>query len=199
MKKIVTTANTDLNDYKENGIYYFSVSMKPTNIPTGSNGWLQVMNIGNTSVVKQIWLRHGTVNTNDFETYVRILNDTAGWSEWRKLQIEPTVLYNNSSGTNGNVTLSETANNFQYLEIFYKSNDSTPTYNSTKVSEPNNKNACLSVMSITDNQIYKKEKIVKISGTTISNVSNAEWSLTSTATTFSKANNVYIVKVLGYK
>ena len=79
----VTTANTNLNDYKENGIYYFaSNAVTPTNIPAGVNGWLQVIKGADNNVIKQLWFRHGTANANDNETYVRTL--TGGtWSNWK--------------------------------------------------------------------------------------------------------------------
>lgn len=76
----VTVANEDLNNYKTSGIYYFSQTYTPTNIPAGVNGFLQVMVSG--SVVKQIWYRHGTANSNDWNTYVRTYTST--WSGWRQ-------------------------------------------------------------------------------------------------------------------
>ena len=40
------------------------------------------MTAGN-GAIKQIWYRHGTANSNDYETYVRTLAGT--WSNWVKL------------------------------------------------------------------------------------------------------------------
>lgn len=80
--KIVTEENTDLDNYKEAGIYFFDTKQKPTNIPAGNNGWLQVFK-GSGNFVKQIWFRAGTANTNDYETYVR--TNTGSWSNWVKL------------------------------------------------------------------------------------------------------------------
>ena len=79
----VTTASTDLNDYKTTGIYYFTSSYTPTNIPIGVNGWLMVINAPNASQVKQMWWRQGTNGTNDFNTYVRQYAGGA-WSSWTK-------------------------------------------------------------------------------------------------------------------
>lgn len=90
---IVTTANTDLKDYIENGIYYFSSSVTPISIPAGVNGWLRVMKGNQNNVVKQIWYRHGTNNSNDFETYVRTLNGSAGWSNWQRQMVENDLYY----------------------------------------------------------------------------------------------------------
>lgn len=77
----VAATGTDLNDYKEFGWYYFSSSYTPTNIPAGSNGWLQVVTTSG-SAVKQFWYRMGTINSNDYQTFVRTFNGT-NWGDWR--------------------------------------------------------------------------------------------------------------------
>ena len=91
----VTIANTDLNDYTQDGVYYFGANYTPTNIPAGVNGWLQVMtgNQAGTICKKQIWYRHGTANSNDFETYVRTSTDGSTWSNWRKVLTELDFYY----------------------------------------------------------------------------------------------------------
>ena len=83
--QIVSTENTDLNNYIEDGTYYFSTNYTPLNVPsTCVNGWLRVMKGNSNSVIKQVWYRHGTVNANDFETYVRTKIGTSGWSNWKR-------------------------------------------------------------------------------------------------------------------
>ena len=89
---IITTANTDLNDYTETGVYYFSTSYTPINIPTGVvNGWLVVMKCNLNNVVKQIWYRQGTTNKNDFETYIRTKSGT--WGNWQRVMVEDDLYY----------------------------------------------------------------------------------------------------------
>lgn len=94
----VTIANTDLNDYTQDGVYYFGANYTPTNIPAGVNGWLKVMTgeQGGTIAKKQIWYRHGTANSNDFETYVRTSTDGSTWGNWNKYVTEV------ESGSNSN-------------------------------------------------------------------------------------------------
>lgn len=81
----VTTTGEDLDDYTDAGIYTFAQSYAPDNVPAGTNGWLIVIpwSKGNATV-KQLWLRHGSVNSTDFETYVRTKIGTYGWSSWSK-------------------------------------------------------------------------------------------------------------------
>ena len=80
---VVTATNQDLNNYRTEGRYYFNVGNAPTNRPAGTNGELEVM-IGGSGLCKQIWYRHGTADTNDYETYVRTSTDGSTWSSWRR-------------------------------------------------------------------------------------------------------------------
>lgn len=79
----VTQTDTDLNDYTEEGFYFFSPDYAPTNIPAGSNGWLAVMtgDNGGTQAIKQIWYRAGTANSNDHNTYIRT-RMSGNFSDW---------------------------------------------------------------------------------------------------------------------
>ena len=80
----VTTAGTDLNNYQEEGTWYFSGSYTPANIPAGSNGWLRVMGSksGSRILVKQVWYRQGTLGSNDHQSYIRTYDSQTGWSAW---------------------------------------------------------------------------------------------------------------------
>lgn len=89
--QIVTIPETDLNDYKTEGRWYFNTTVTPKNIPVGSNGWLDVIDSGYDNI-KQIWDRAGTANINDFETYVRTcLKGT--WSNWKQYMTEDDLYY----------------------------------------------------------------------------------------------------------
>lgn len=89
----VQTTGTDLNDYTTTGIYHFTSSYTPTNIPAGNNGWLMVMKVPNTSAVKQIWFRQGTNGTNDWHTFVRQYSGSA-WSAWKRYIVDGDTLSN---------------------------------------------------------------------------------------------------------
>lgn len=115
----------DLNDYKETGIYYFNTS-GATNVPIGSNGMLLVFKANWDSVgifVKQIWMRHGTQNGNDYQTYIRTYRSDNGgsWSDWHRLITQEGGTFDKHDGTTtavgdtwitlGNSTASGTAGN----------------------------------------------------------------------------------------
>lgn len=82
--------------------------------------------------------------------------------------IIPTVLYNNASGTTGTVTLSKSAQDYNYLEIFYVNNHGDLN-RSIRISAPNGKN--ISIESIEPNQsdaaTYLRTAFYNISGNTI--------------------------------
>lgn len=110
-------------------------------------------------------------------------------------------LYNNSTGTNGSVSLSENTSNFTYLEIFYRSNDWD--YNSVKIYSPYDKNVSLSVIHPTSTgatQNYWKTKIIHIGGTSITNTYYSEIAIYNGGNpSISGSNNIYITRVIGYK
>lgn len=86
----VTTAETDLNDYKTGGTYIFSSLYTPTNIPKGTEGTLFVLGTED-SVIKQIWFCDGTYG----EIFTRDYKEES-WAEWSSI----TGKYDNSSKTN---------------------------------------------------------------------------------------------------
>lgn len=195
----VTTVGTDLNDYIETGRYFFNSANIPENIPAGVNGWLEVIRSTN-NIVKQIWYRYGTADKNDYQTYVRTKLSTT-WSTWRRFQIGDITLYNNNSGTTGTVTLSDSAANYYYLEIFYKNNDGF--YSSTKVWSPNGKDVVLvSCAPTNDNHnCYLKSTQYSISGTKITPEKYSEVALYNKGNlnVDDSTNRISIVRVLGWK
>lgn len=110
-----------------------------------------------------------------------------------------TELYNNSSGTTGTVTLSQTANNFNYLEIFFSASDRA-NYGSVKVQNPNGKTVNLTAIkySGTTYGTYLYMSDVTISGTSLTR-SNNGWQYTLSDSYASTSNYVVIHKVIGYK
>lgn len=114
----------DLNTYMHTGVWYFNTSHTPENLPSGCvNGWLVVLR-ADSGAIKQIWLRYGSMNTNDFNTYVRTSNGET-WSEWRRFAADPVTLYNSLAGSSGVVEITGNDNllNFDYIEIFYTDNN----------------------------------------------------------------------------
>ena len=80
---VITETGLDLNNFTEDGRWFFTSSYTPLNIPSGNNGWLKVFTSNTINTIKQIWYRSGTANSNDFQTFVR--TRTSGvWSSWKQ-------------------------------------------------------------------------------------------------------------------
>ena len=71
----VTDSNTDLDNYKTKGVYVFTATVTPANIPIGTSGMLIVTG-DSKSVIKQIWFCDGY----NGEIYTRNYTDT--WTKW---------------------------------------------------------------------------------------------------------------------
>lgn len=108
-------------------------------------------------------------------------------------------LYNNSSGSNTSVTLSDSSANYDKLYIEYKDNDGV--YNSAIVLNPNGKTIYTMIQYPYQNGVsYIKSCQWSISGTTIT--ASNYGSITSRSgqsPTNANSNYLYITKVLGFK
>lgn len=116
------------------------------------------------------------------------------------IQCKPKTLYDNSSGTTGTVTLSETAANFNYLEIFYCDNHNNQIQSKTLPS-PNGKQILLDNLEPGDKaEAYQRVSSYTISGTNITR-KNSVYFVIDSKGAISINTNVYnkIIKVLGYK
>ena len=110
------------------------------------------------------------------------------------------VLYNNATGTNGTVTLSETSANFDYIEVFYRNNDNL--YSSLKVYQPNGKKITMrGALTASGTLTYIKEKNCLISGTSITPQDYVEYAIgASGISNYNGSNNlIYITRVIGYR
>lgn len=90
--------------------------------------------------------------------------------------IEGVVLYENASGSTGDITLSESAANFKYLEIFYKRYSTAGEYGtpckSEKVNNPNGKYAILNMNYSGGDVLQISAEEVQINGTKITRYSD---------------------------
>ena len=111
------------------------------------------------------------------------------------------VLYSNSSGSTGTITLNETANNFSMIEIFYGKD--SQGYDSTKIFLPNGKTASLTVTNMySTTGIQTATKLVTISGTSVTPNTSRCGYVNLDGSSFSKTgaeNTIKIRYVVGYK
>ena len=108
----------------------------------------------------------------------------------------PTILYNNSTGTNGNITLSDSVANYSTIEVYFYTNDGAGFRGCQKVHVSSGQTvASLIFIHPTSNNYYIKVKEISVSGTQLNAVGAKE--IYSGGTT--NNNYIYITKVLGYK
>ena len=85
----VLTPDTSVDDYVEEGVFFFSYANRPSGLPVGvnGNGWLIVLNSINRDYTKQIWISMGSSKTHDnrLPICMRGLFGESGYSDWSML------------------------------------------------------------------------------------------------------------------
>lgn len=114
---------------------------------------------------------------------------------------QPVVLYSSTGGSTSNITLSDSAANYNYIEIYFIGHNNC--YCFTKVFSPNGKKVNLNNIFIDGNsaQIYINYTVAYINGKTITVTEDTPRAsfITPTAVTFYNTNENSIVRVIGYK
>ena len=121
------------------------------------------------------------------------------------MQMKPTNLYNNATGTTGTVTLSETSANFNFLKIYYYKDESGAggkVYHEATIYSPNGKLATLFSVhyaNATNHQMVSK--VVQISGTSITHKYGMLTNITTSKTigACEIQNAIYIIRIDGYR
>lgn len=107
------------------------------------------------------------------------------------------VLYNSANGTAGTVALSDSAENYTYLEIFYRSSGDNAC-GSVKVFSPNGKLVHLGAIHYIADYDYAKFALVSVSGSMITFSQNYQITLKNNGSVYSAENAIYITRVVGY-
>lgn len=113
---------------------------------------------------------------------------------------EGTILYDNPQGSNGNITLSDDASNYTYLEIYFFTNDGWQYggYQKCMMAGNNSTNhSLIACWTNTGGSCYFKAKNININGTSITNAGYSEVDLAYGG--HSAGNSIYIRMVIGYK
>ena len=104
-----------------------------------------------------------------------------------------------SSGSNGTITLSDSAANYNHLKIYYRTSSSNSVYSSVEVYSPNDKSVSLMALreSYSSGNVYFSHKVVSISGLTISNTNYGQGQY-GTNVGVNNTNDIYITRVEGW-
>ena len=108
------------------------------------------------------------------------------------------VLYENSSGSTGTISLNETSANFSAIEVIYGCDNYT--YSTGKIYEPNNKNIATPIQQVqsSNDQVSLFVSNWTISGTSITFVKASNKYIASTIQTYGTNAYIKIYKVVGY-
>ena len=184
-------------------------------------GYLLSVTAGTGSTqVHQLWLGqangaiyHRGGNSSALNEWKTVL-DSSNYTKYTNAL--PKTLYSSTAGVVGTVTLSSSAANFTYLEIFYTDNNSRQL-NSIKVYSPNGKYVSLSAIepstSSSEPRLYIRSSGWTISGTSMtpgrSDLENKNRGVyaqiypsvggTDVDVSVTAKNYIKIVRVLGYK
>lgn len=197
---IVAEKVSDLNDLNTPNTY---VSINKgtesyANAPTGLTGTftVEVMSAGAEG---QLLQRLTSCSKTDPNVYTRLYYQGT-WGEWiRQFEV---ALYNNTSGSTGVITLSESVENFEYIEIFYTDNNNK-VGGSMKVYSPQGKTLSISVIEAGSGATtYFRRTTYTVSGTTITpDTESAGYVRINTATPAhtTGSNYIKICRVVGFE
>lgn len=196
------TVSGDYDSYEHIGTGSSTAPTEGTSNPVGYTTF-------NTRGVKTLSSQsHSNYGTNN--TYVPDMSFIAYWNGAHDsgnnsnltycyqgtIQAKPTSLYDNSSGSNGTITLSQTAANFSYLEIFFGDSKVT-AINSVKVFSPNGKTVSTTICTKSDTDIRINTRRLTISGNTIT-PKDYQVNFIPGGSKYT-VNEQLIYKVIGYK
>ena len=184
------------NSYGQQQGYSFNVVATQK---TSKGAW----SIGNLSGEETLFFSYTTDTNynNKTNSSLNVYLPTTGGT----IQLKPSSLYDNSSGTTGTVTLNETSANFAYLEIFYGKSEGNPIYrNSVKVNAPNGKiaNLLIAYNIYSGSMSQLQSKCVSISGTSVANTSNTTGYVNlynGRSVEWGNSNEIKIYKIIGYR
>lgn len=100
------------------------------------------------------------------ERFVRFYYQSE-WGDWFWAGTEEYVLYENSSGSTGTITLNASLANYRYVEIYFTDNNNK-SGGYTKVWSPNGKTICLNIVETSSaTSVLNRQTMYTLSGTTM--------------------------------
>lgn len=110
--------------------------------------------------------------------------------------LSPYTLYENSSGSTGNITLSDNVENYKYIEIYYKDE-----VNVILCQKTYNNSAILTISRFaSDGANFQPSRTIQLSQNTITTTRYGKVTITNSGSvSVSSSNNIYITRVIGYK
>lgn len=192
-----------INEGTQRSIPNFNDTQKTTGGVLTGTGGVSVGNSGNLQpyIVKQycIKARSNSVNISEVKRATTTSDNDVYSCNYVNDHFGGEVLYNSDIGTSGTVTLSKSATNYTYLDIFFRTNDGSDYVGFVRVYSPNGKRPNLSYQFITGEIVYIKTKLVYINGTSITTTNYYQYYVGQNYGGGSLSDNILITRVVGYK
>ena len=116
------------------------------------------------------------------------------------MQLKPTALYNNATGTTGTITLSQSAANFTFIRVYYRDMDSA--CNSVDIYSPNGKTARIGTMQMDtiNTLLWIQAAEINFSGTSLKFYNSRRTSHSSNySAIFFASDQIWVTRVDGWK
>lgn len=198
MLPLLLGPNTNLNDVLIPNTYTGAniSSNYYVNCPVTSGTFtLLVESCGEDGQIKQTYC---TCSKYKPERYSRFYYQGT-WGAWFWANTDEYILYENSSGSDGNITLAAALSHFRYIEIYFTDNNGK-TGGYTKVYAPDGKTICLGIHEGVV-PIHCRQTLYTASGTTltpkITDASYFKINASGTVTVSQGTNYIKIVRVIG--
>lgn len=107
------------------------------------------------------------------------------------------TLFENSQGTNNSITLSDSKDNYTYLELFYNGNNGSAS--SVKMDAQNENKVNLFTANYYNSTLYIQNETIQIEGNTIARGTKVETALKNNTAVSIYSTSIFITKVIGYK
>lgn len=107
------------------------------------------------------------------------------------------TLFENSQGTNNSITLSDSKDNYTYLEFFYNGNNGSAS--SVKMDAQNENKVNLFTANYYNSTLYIQNETIQIEGNTIARGTKVETALKNNTAVSIYNTSIFITKVIGYK
>lgn len=107
------------------------------------------------------------------------------------------TLFENSQGTNNSITLSDSKDNYTYLELFYNGNNGSAS--SVKMDAQNENKVNLFTANYYNDTLYIQSETIQVEGNTITRGTKIETALKNNTAVSIYSTSIFITKVIGYK
>ena len=163
---------------------------------TGGTFYLEIVAAGEDSYRQSVT----TCSKEASVTYERFYHD-GSWGPWRDVYHGQEVLYDNSAGNNGTVTLLKTTANFVFIDIYYQDNNGKDGGH-VRIANPNGKTIVIHMVEPGASATWIRRTLYTISGYTMTpNMTSTGYVrlMDSSITHDISVNHLKITKVMGIR